>query len=143
MCFVTCASPSYLAANGEPAHPNDLSQHHLINYFMHGTGRIAPWDFAKDGERLELTQEGPLAVNDSNVHEDACLAGVGIGHLPSFAFQRYEQCGQLKAVLSDWLSEPLPVHVVYPSKRHLSTKVQAFVEWTAEFFENSPGLRRA
>jgi LysR family transcriptional regulator for bpeEF and oprC len=142
MHFVTCAAPGYLAAHGHPRHPRDLQAHQLVCYFMHGTGRVLPWDFAKDGERLELVPDGPMAVNDSNVYEDACLAGVGIGHLPSLAFQRHERSGQLQAVLGDWLSEPVPVHVVYPSKRHLSTKVQAFVEWAAEFFENSPGLRR-
>jgi LysR family transcriptional regulator for bpeEF and oprC len=143
MRFVTSASPAYLAAHGEPGHPLELRQHALINYFVHGTGRMAPWDFAKDGERLEIVQDGPLSVNDSNVYEDACLAGVGIGRVPSFAFPRYEQLGLLKALLTDWNTDPVPVYVVYTSKRHLSTKVQAFVEWAAEFFERSPGLRRA
>lgn len=143
MSFVTCASPAYLAAHGEPTHPLDLRQHQLINYFIHGTGRMAPWNFSRQGERLAFNQDGPLSVNDSNVYEDACLAGVGIGWVPSFAFPRYEQQGLLKALLTDWSADPVPVYVVYASKRHLSTKVQAFVEWAAEFFENSPGLRRA
>ena len=45
-------------------------------------------------------------------------------------------------MLPDWTTDPLPVHVLFPSNRHLSTKVQAFVEWMAEFFEKTPGLRR-
>lgn len=143
MWFVTCASPTYLAQYGAPNHPHDLSKHALINYFLHGSGRAVPWDFTKDGERLELTLDGPLAVNDSNVYEDACLAGVGIGRVPSFSYQRYCQQGLLQPVLSGWASDPVPVYVVYASKRHLSTKVQAFVEWAAEFFENAPGLRRS
>jgi LysR family transcriptional regulator, regulator for bpeEF and oprC len=142
MWFVTCASPGYLAQHGVPHHPSDLQRHALINYFLHGSGRAVPWDFTKDGERLDLTLDGPLAVNDSNVYEDACLAGVGIGRVPSFSYQRYCQQGLLQAVLADWASDPVPVYVVYASKRHLSTKVQAFVEWAAEFFETAPGLKR-
>jgi LysR family transcriptional regulator, regulator for bpeEF and oprC len=142
MWFVPCASPAYLARRGMPNHPHDLQQHCLINYFMNGSGRAVPWEFTKDGERLEVSQDGRLSVNDSNVYEDACLAGVGIGRVPSFAYQRYHEQGLLQPVLADWSSDPVPVHVVYASKRHLSTKVQAFVEWAAEFFENAPGLRR-
>ncbi|RZI79428.1 MAG: LysR family transcriptional regulator [Rubrivivax sp.] len=143
MRFVTCATQAYLDQHGEPTHPDQLAAHRLINYILPTTGRPAPWDFTKDGERLTLTQDGPLSLNDSNVHEDACLAGLGIARMPSFAYERYQRCGALRAVLSDWTSDPVPLHVVYSSKRHLSTKVQAFVEWTAEFCENSPGLRRA
>jgi LysR family transcriptional regulator for bpeEF and oprC len=141
MRFVTCASPAYLAQHGTPLHPRDLYRHRWINYLAQG--RVVAWDFAKGDEKLELQFEGGLAVNDSNVYRDACLAGVGLGQIPSFAFQVHEPRGELVQVLEDWHTENLPVHVLYPSNRHLSTKVQAFVEWAAEVFENSPGLRRA
>jgi LysR family transcriptional regulator for bpeEF and oprC len=41
-------------------------------------------------------------------------------------------------ILPDWLSDPLPVHVVYPQNRHLSAKVRVFVEWVAELFAANP-----
>ena len=140
MHFVTCAAPAYVARHGLPEHPRDLFRHHWVNYFANG--RTVTWDFAKGDERLELTLEGGLAVNDSNVYKDACLAGVGIGQLPGFSFEVHEPRGELVRVLPDWRTDALPVHVLYPSNRHLSTKVQAFVEWAAEVFERSPGLRR-
>lgn len=139
MRFVTCAAPSYLAQHGMPTHPQDLKRHRCINYFTQA-GNV-PWDFARQGERIELMVDG-VAVNDSNVYEDACVAGAGIGQIPSFAFHRRAAAGELQLVLSEWLTEPLPVHVIYPSRRHLSTKVQVFVEWIAEFFDSAPGLRR-
>ena len=141
MRFVTCASPGYLAQHGTPQHPQELAQHRWINYFAQG--RAVSWDFAKGDEKLTLNLEGGLSVNDSNVYRDACLAGVGIGQLPSFAFDLHEPRGELVQILKDWCTETLPVHVLYPSNRHLSTKVQAFVEWAAEVFDNAPGLRRA
>ena len=142
MHFLTCAAPTYLARHGEPQHPDDLARHQCINYFLHRTGRHVPWDFARGDERLELQFDSALSVNDSNAYTDACLAGLGIGQMPSFVFQLYQDAGRLLAVLPDWLTEPLPVHVVYPSNRHLSTKVQVFVEWAAETFESHPGLKR-
>ncbi len=140
MHFVTCASPAYLARHGTPAHPRDLAEHQWVSYFL--PGRAMSWDFRKGDEHHQLTLSGGLAVNDSNVYRDACLAGVGIGQLPGFAFMAHAPSGELVQVLSDWHTEALPVHVLYPSNRHLSTRVHAFVEWAAEVFDQSPGLQR-
>lgn len=143
MNFVTCAAPAYLEAHGAPQHPDELAQHRWIGYFMSSSpGRMYPVDFAKDGQRLERVIDSALAVNDSNVYDDAVRAGLGIGQLPSYAFECARQSGQLVEVLGDWTTDALPVHVLYPSNRLLSTKVHAFVEWVAEFFERTPGLKR-
>jgi DNA-binding transcriptional LysR family regulator len=45
--------------------------------------------------------------------------------------------GRLKRVLSDWSSPETPVHAVYPSARHLSQKVSAFVELLREEFSRT------
>lgn len=140
MRFVTCAAPAYLAARGRPAHPDDLREHTCINYFMQRTGRVSPWDFVREGERVEVLLDSPLAVNDSNVYVDAALGGMGIAQIPSFIFHKLQRDGELEPVLEDWGSDPLPVHVVYPSNRHLSTKVRVFVEWAAETFEGYSSL---
>ena len=62
--------------------------------------------------------------------------------MPSYALCCPDKAGELVEVLPGWTSDPMPVFVLYPSNRHLSTRVQAFVEWVAEFFERTPGLRR-
>jgi len=140
MRFLTCAAPSYLEAHGAPTHPQELHGHRWLNYFD-GSG-VMGWDFMKDGERLALKFDGGLALNDSNVYEDACVAGLGVGQLPAFLVEWHERAGRLVPLLADWQVESLPVHAVYPSSRHLSTKVQAFVEWVAEVFEGLPAMRR-
>ena len=48
---------------------------------------------------------------------------------------------ELLPVLQDWQPEPLPVHVLYPANRHLSTKVRVFIDWAAELFSQSPCTR--
>ena len=40
--------------------------------------------------------------------------------------------GALVRVLEDWESEPLPVYVVYPPNRHLSSKLRVFVDWVVD-----------
>jgi LysR family transcriptional regulator for bpeEF and oprC len=141
--MVTCAAQSYAQAHGLPSHPDELVQHRWINYFMtQQAGRVYPSDFAKDGQRIELTLPSALALNDSNVYEDALRAGLGIGQLPSYALCCPQKAGELLEVMPDWVSDAIPIHVVYPSNRHLSTRVQAFVDWVAQLCERTPGLRR-
>lgn len=138
---VACATPEYLARHGRPAHPRDLAGHRCLQYFPPRTGLSSDWEFTRDGERVQLPVSGPLALSDSNAYIDACLAGLGIGRLPTYMFSQYPQCGALELVLPDWLSDPMPCHVVYPSNRHLSSKVRVFVDWVAEVLEHHSGMR--
>ncbi|MEY4767264.1 MAG: hypothetical protein RI907_3937 [Pseudomonadota bacterium] len=135
MRMVTVASPDYLARHGVPQHPNDLMAppHRCAHYFM-PNGKVLPFEFRRGDEVLSLTPPGSLAVNDSSAYWDACRAGLGVGQLPEMVLHAPGMEGQLLPVLSDWDSEVMPVHVVFPSSRHLSTRVQAFVEWAAALF---------
>jgi LysR family transcriptional regulator, regulator for bpeEF and oprC len=141
MHFITCAAPAYLAKRGRPRHPNDLKDHVCLDYFSTQTGRPYPLNFEKDGERLEVPSIGPLAVNDSSVYFDACLAGLGISQLPSIIVRDEIERGDLEIVLGEWLSEPMPLSIVYPLNRNLSNKVRVFVEWIAELFEHDERLK--
>ncbi len=143
MRLLTCASVAYAQAHGLPQHPNALMQHRWIGYFpAHTPGRVFPVSLSRDGERIELTPTCALAVNDSNVYEDALHAGLGIGCLPSYALACEEKAKGLVPVLPEWASDPVPIYVMYPSNRHLSTRVQAFGDWVAEVCERHPSLRR-
>ncbi len=131
--LATVASPAYLARHGEPQHPQDLMTppHRCVHYFMAG-GKPFSFDFKKGDEVLTLVPPGAIAVNDSNAYWDACVAGLGIGQVPLSMLSGRYHSGQLQAVLTDWDAGAMPVHVVFPSNRHLSTRVQAFVEWAAD-----------
>ena len=61
----------------------------------------------------------------------------------TFVAQPYLDAGELVQILPDWTREPLPIYVVYPPNRHLSAKVRAFVDWTAELFSQHPQLQRS
>jgi LysR family transcriptional regulator for bpeEF and oprC len=109
----------------------------------HTPGRMAPVSYSRGDERIDLIPQSTLSLNDSNVYEDALHAGLGIGLLPSYALGCPEKAKGLVEVLPDWASDPIPIYVIYPSNRHLSTRVQAFVDWVAELFEGNASLRRA
>jgi LysR family transcriptional regulator for bpeEF and oprC len=139
--FVTCATPDYLDRYGRPAHPNELLRHRCVNFFSSRTGKIFDWDFTRDGERVQVALPGHIAVNDSNAYTAAGLAGLGIVQMPNFILEPMLSDGRFEPLLDDWVTDPLPVHVVYPQNRHLSAKVRVFVEWVAELFSNHPGMR--
>ena len=139
--FVTAAAPSYLARHGMPTHPNELLNHRCVNYFSAKNGKVYDWDFTRDGERIEVPLPGSIALNDSNAYVQAGLAGLGVIQMTDYLLLRHVQEGRMVQILPDWVSDPLPVHVVYPQNRHLSAKVRVFVEWVSELFANHPQMR--
>ena len=141
MQFMTVASSSYLQQHGIPQHPQDLMQHQCINYFSARSGKIYDWDFARGEEKFEFPVPSRFAINNSEAHLAAVLAGLGAAQLPAFMLTRYLQSGQLQALLPEWTSQPVPLHVVYPHNRHLSAKVRAFVEWVAELLALQSGMQ--
>jgi len=54
----------------------------------------------------------------------------------------YLSSGALVEVLKDWAPEPYPLHVVYPTNRHLSAKLRVFVDWAVELFAPYNGADR-
>ncbi|MES2899296.1 MAG: LysR family transcriptional regulator [Pseudomonadota bacterium] len=141
--FVVAAAPGYLAKHGRPGHPNDLLNHRCINYFSSKTGKTFDWDFERDGEIIKLPVPACLAVNDSVAMKTAGLHGLGLMLMSSFHAEPLVAAGQLEVVLHDWMSETLPINVVYPQNRHLSAKVRVFVEWVADLFMEQPLLQLA
>ncbi len=139
--FLTCAAPSYLEKYGRPLHPDDLASHRGVNFFSPKTGKTFEWDFTRDGERIQMTMNSHLALNDSNAYISAGLAGLGVIQMTHFMLEPLIDAGKMEELLLDWSSDPLPVHVVYPQNRHLSAKVRVFVEWVAELFANHPGTQ--
>jgi DNA-binding transcriptional LysR family regulator len=142
MRWTTCATPGYFDRHPRPNHPTDLeSGHVLAGYFFPRSGRMRPLIFQRDGKRIEIQPSPRVAVNDSGAHFQSLRAGNGLGQLLSFMVSASGATSELVPVLKDWQPDALPVHVLYPANRHLSTKVRVFVDWAAELFARSPCTR--
>jgi len=139
--FVTAAAPAYLERFGTPTHPRELANHRCVNYFSAKTGKIYDWDFTRDGERIQVPMPGVIALNDSNAYVVAGLSGLGIIQMTDYLLDKYVASGSMVRLMADWVTDPLPIHVVYPQNRHLSAKVRVFVEWVSELLANHPGMR--
>jgi LysR family transcriptional regulator for bpeEF and oprC len=138
--FLTAASPAYVERYGVPQHPRELERHRCVNFFSPKTGKTFDWDFRRGEEHIEIAMRGVIALNDSNVYVRAGLAGLGVIQLTDYQLLHHVAEGRMIQLLSDWTSDPLPVHIVYPQNRHLSAKVRVFVEWVSDLFANDPHM---
>lgn len=130
IAVIACAAPRYIETFGMPQHPSELeTAHHCVNYFLAQTNRTMPFEFERQGEKVEVNSRYIVAVNDARSYLAAALSGLGIAPLPHFMATDALASGQLVPVLPDWASEPIPLYIVYPPNRHLSNKVRVFVDW--------------
>ena len=61
-------------------------------------------------------------------------AGRGIGYEPDFIVGPDVRAGRLVPILREFAPPATGIHVVYPSRRHLSAKVRAFADFLIERF---------
>jgi LysR family transcriptional regulator for bpeEF and oprC len=138
MSHVCCASPAYLREHVAPSRPEELSAHQCITYVSDRTGRVMGWEFERAGQKVQLTLDGILAVNDQDANIIAGLMGIGIAKVANYMARPYLESGQLTQVLADWTAEQFPISVIYPQGRHLSAKVRIFVDWVSELIQEDP-----
>jgi DNA-binding transcriptional LysR family regulator len=116
-----------------PRVPEDLLQHNCIVYtglaarnaWVFTAGAGAPVDV---GTVVTIRVQGNVETNSSEVVRAAVLSGMGIGYSPTWLFEDEVANGALQVLLPDWPTPSLPVHLVSPSQRRQSAKVQAFAE---------------
>ncbi len=130
--LILCASPEYLRRAGTPQHPSELAQHSVIAYALLSTGD--QWDF--EGP------QGPVSVKVSprmrtNSGDTCCAAAVqhqGVVLQPSFLVGTHLASGALVEVLPQYRSIELGVYVVYPTRKHLTPKVRALIDFLVDAF---------
>jgi DNA-binding transcriptional LysR family regulator len=123
---VCVASPGYIGARGMPEIPTDLGDHDCLGS---GPTRQLTWSFDdKAGASHAVAVVARYAVSSVELVHRAALAGHGIVMLPSFLCASDLARGTLVRVLEGWSPGEVVVHLVYPSSRHLSARVRAFVD---------------
>lgn len=126
-----CATPGYLDGHGRPQHPRDLAQHRVID--LPGTGgRPRSWRLSSDIDTQSMEPTVRVEVNDALTICALVGRGAGIGTLSAYLCGEDILAGRIERVLPDWSLPPLPVSVVFPSRREMSPVVRAFVDYMRE-----------
>ena len=129
---VLAASPGYLARHGFPRTLDDLARHKLLIY-VHANN---PHElrFTRGTEQRTVSVRGLLETNDGQIVRAAALDGMGILIQPSYIVYDDIVAGRLVPVLEDWDLPHLTINLAYPSRKHLSAKVRAFIDFMAGHF---------
>jgi LysR family transcriptional regulator for bpeEF and oprC len=125
--YVPCASPSYLAAHGTPATPEDLDRHRCLNYFIPQATRSRDWQFADKGERFAKTINGPLNFNNLESLLESALKGLGVVMMPTFLAADAVRAGKLRVILNRYIAPGEQVYAVCLPHEAASPKVKAFI----------------
>ncbi len=107
--------------------PQDLHGHNCIRFLW--AGGPARWEFAKDGEKIEVSVEGSLVTNDVDILLCAALEGVGIGYMLETFVARHIAEGRLVPLLEDWAPSYAGYHIFYPSRRQMPAPLKAFIDF--------------
>lgn len=130
------ASPSYIAAHGAPRDISELAAHPLVALGPLPGGRSWVLDGPKGPVPLEV--EPRVWAGSPGVVRALVLEGSGIGLSEVAHYLDDFRSGQLVRVLPELGLQPpdAGLYVVYPSRRHLTPKVRAFVDFVIEKLAN-------
>ena len=132
-----CAAPSYLARHGTPQRPEDLARHNCI--VSRERAYLNRWQFRIDGQITEIEVGGRVAVSEGELQLQLALQGIGIVRLTRLTLAQAIRTGAMVPLLSEFSAdEPVAIHAVYPHRRHLASKVSAFMSFLIEKFTPPP-----
>jgi DNA-binding transcriptional LysR family regulator len=125
-------SKDYFARFGLPEKPQDLSAHICLHHKYPSSGKLESWPLRQQsGEgKVEL----PVSSLASTLEPLVAMAeqGLGLACLPLFTIRKQVAEGRLVAVLADHIEDVGEFRILWPSSRHLSPKIQAFVKFMGE-----------
>lgn len=128
------ASKGYIKKHGMPKRPEELARHQCLTYpFLKVRHQ---WTLHGAKGRVDVPITSRVVTNSPDLMREFALADMGIFILPSFAVKDDLSSGHLVRVLPEYHLDRLPILLVYPSRRLLSSKVRVFVDFMAAQFRD-------
>jgi DNA-binding transcriptional LysR family regulator len=136
--IVLVAATTYLRDRGEPKDPGDLAEHNCIvdtnfqdpfNWYFRRQAEVAP---------MSVRVAGRLRFSSGEVCLAAVEAGLGITRVPSFIAGPSIRTGRVRLLLPEMEDVPLAIYALYPSGRHLASKVRTLIDFLANRFRGEP-----
>ncbi|HBR2182253.1 LysR substrate-binding domain-containing protein [Klebsiella pneumoniae] len=130
-------APSYVERLGAPAHPRELqnTDHCIVGFLSSRTSKIDPLVLCSENERIEITGNYVLAVDDGNAYLEAGLVGLGVIALPNYMAAAHQAVGALIPLFTQWRISPMPLYLAFPPNRHVNAKLRVFIDWIVELME--------
>jgi DNA-binding transcriptional LysR family regulator len=135
---VLSAAPDYLRRRGTPRTPLDLVDHNCIA-FMRGGRPFRAWRFGQRGQWTTVRVGGDRSVDDASLAREWAITGAGILLKTEIEQRRDLASGALVPLLTDWETDPYPLHALLPSGRFVPARVRALVDFLAQRFAAPAG----
>ncbi|MFY9180163.1 MAG: LysR family transcriptional regulator [Venatoribacter sp.] len=134
--IVVCAAKSYLDKWGMPKQLEDLNNHCILVVANAEYARIN-WlrQFEKDHGFKFTSAERSLSVNDIDLVNEACVAGMGIAALPSYLAEKHIQKGELIQLFPEIEIPVRTIKIVFPQNRYLANKSRAFIDFISSYYQ--------
>ncbi|NQZ23995.1 MAG: LysR family transcriptional regulator [Colwellia sp.] len=130
--FLLCASPQYLANNGTPLCPEDLTEHQCIKYSY---ARWQEW-FLMAEKRTKLTINHVISVNSVNGQKQLVLNNTGLALIPRWAVKDELADGSLTQVMQTYTFSPYEelsaTYAIYLKREMVSPKTRVFLDYLVE-----------
>ncbi|EPR3583780.1 LysR family transcriptional regulator [Vibrio alginolyticus] len=125
--WVVCASPSYIAKNGKPIEPIDLTTHNCLQYAYQTTG-ATDWEFKGEDVNYIVKVSGCFSTDNATALRKAALGGHGIAYVPRCLVYHDIRNGQLVDIFPELVGKKLGIYAVYPFTRQPPNKVKLLIE---------------
>jgi DNA-binding transcriptional LysR family regulator len=126
VAWFLAATPGYLKKRGRPRTPADLRKHDYLSFGM-GLDNVGP-RLESDGRVVDVSLTARFATAEMQLLHAVAMTGLGIALLPAYLCVEDLRARRLERILPEWSAPSVPVHVVYPTTRHLSPKVKTFLD---------------
>ena len=127
---VCCASPRYLAQNGIPAHPQELTNHWCIP--LGSSLQHQSWTFREEDQPLVIPINGRYASDSVHLAIKAAVEGLGIVRIPVPLAKPYLQDDSLVSVLEPFEYAAGDIFIIYQSHKYLTKSIRLFVDHVLE-----------
>lgn len=128
---VLVAAPAYLAANGTPETPDDLSTHNCL-LLRYPRSPEYYWTLTTPDGPRKMMVSGRFDTDDGDVLTDWALQGHGIANRPEYEVARAISDGRLVRVLPDYPPLMSQFGCLAPHRRLQDPKVRMFAEFAVK-----------
>src|ERR1700686_4108276 len=123
---IVVASSGYLEAHGEPKTPEAVASHETIQFGA--TAAPPDWRFVEGSREIRVMTTPRFITNSSDAAIQYAEQGGGLTRVMAYQAAEAIKAGRLRIVLAKFEPPALPIHIVYPTSRLLSSKVRTFID---------------
>jgi len=128
---VIVASPDYLARHGTPMAPEDLHNHHCLNFSFRRAEPV--WPFRRNGHDFALSVKGNIEANNGDTLGQLAASGAGIARVGAFSVAEDIDQGRLVPILERFNPGDIElIHAVFVGGASTPARVRVFLDFLAD-----------